>query len=52
MRKVNMQEAKAVEGGRWKCKKCGKTFKIWLALWSSFGHDSCVGSKFGYKFVF
>lgn len=30
MRKITQNEARAISGGRWKCRRCGKIFGGWI----------------------
>lgn len=48
MKSVNATEMRQVNGGRWKCNKCGAKYKIWLALYVG-DHVGKCGLDFGYK---
>ena len=49
MKKLNDFEARNVNGGKWKCTKCGRKYTIWLQ-WLQ--HKSCYACYGGSaKFV-
>jgi len=37
MRKTSTEECRAIAGGRWKCKQCGKKFWAWIGAFSHWG---------------